>query len=234
MILSCPACGTRYLIPDAAIGPTGRQVRCAACRHSWFEEPLVPGEPLARAATATNEEGLAPPASAAPRSFDAPPAVSPLDQQMLARLRRNPARLWTAISIAIAIMLVIGIVTVLALTRRSAQPTSTAAAATTPGKQNAGTPLTLEVTHQPERRLLASGNELLAISGRVTNPTDYPQTVPDIRAELRDAQDRVVYGWTISAPVARLSPRSSAEFNSAEIDVPKGSRALNLSFATAG
>ena len=123
-----------------------------------------------------------------------------------------------------------------AIRRRSNTPAAATTTATTAAaaKSAAGTPLTLEVTHQPERRLLASGNELLAISGRVTNPTDYPQTVPDIRAELRDAQDRVVYGWTITAPVARLAPRSAAEFNSAEIDVPKGSRALNLSFANGG
>lgn len=50
MLLVCPECGTRYVVPDSAIGANGRQVRCANCRHSWFQDgvtpPPVPPAPL--------------------------------------------------------------------------------------------------------------------------------------------------------------------------------------------
>ncbi|MEJ2457571.1 MAG: zinc-ribbon domain-containing protein [Novosphingobium sp.] len=56
MIIACPACSTRYAVPDSAIGVDGRTVRCAKCRHSWFQEgpELLPEDlqpvPVARPA----------------------------------------------------------------------------------------------------------------------------------------------------------------------------------------
>ena len=48
MIIACPACATRYEVPQSAVGPDGRTVRCAKCRHSWFVEPGEDGEDLAQ------------------------------------------------------------------------------------------------------------------------------------------------------------------------------------------
>ena len=93
-------------------------------------------------------------------------------------------------------------------------------------------PLQLMLTTS-DRQKLASGNELLAISGRVINSTDRVQAVPPIHAELRDpTTNRLVYQWTIAPPARSLAPGAAASFNSAEVDVPKGGESLSLRFAS--
>lgn len=90
------------------------------------------------------------------------------------------------------------------------------------------TPLQLMMTHS-DRQTLASGNELLAVTGRVINPTDQSQPVPPIQAQLRSRSGQLVYSWTIAPPARTLPPGASATFNSAEVNVPAGGDELTIS-----
>ncbi len=90
----------------------------------------------------------------------------------------------------------------------------------------AATPL--QITAQGDRQTLASGNELLAVSGRIINPSSESQPIPPIQAQVRDGSGRVLHSWTISPPARRLAPGASASFNSAEMDVPAGGDQLTV------
>lgn len=252
MILECTECRTRYLVPDTAVGAEGRTVRCANCKHSWFQppapldlspraEPEAPAEPVQPQSSASAAERDDVPAARPPAPTPARTFVDPLSDPAIPHARkrdfdafahrapfkprRNPARRWTAAAIIAGVSMLVGTGAIL----YTGAPGIAAQIGLPIGTSES--PLTL--VHNPiDRRVLSSGNELFSISGAVRNPTAESQRVPNIRAELRDAQGRRVYDWTIEPPNRVIAPGGSVEFNSARLDIPPNSNMLELTFVS--
>ena len=143
------------------------------------------------------------------------------------RPRRNWAKIWTMVAIAAAVAM-LAATAAISFWGLPANLGSRLAFA-----KARGTALQI-VDHKTQRSTMESGNELLTVTGRIANPSPEVQRVPALRAELRDAGGRGIYSWTISAPVSALAPGASVTFNSAEVNVPQGAKAVNISFAPAG
>jgi len=90
MILVCPQCATRYIVPDSAIGPTGRQVRCAACRHSWYQDGIEVRRPEPALAAAGTVEAPPPPPPPEPPAPPPPPSGDPFAE--IADVPAEPVR----------------------------------------------------------------------------------------------------------------------------------------------
>ena len=300
MILTCPSCGTQYVVKDGAIPPQGRQVRCAACKHSWHQDPerveeeetlaeaaliepssgpeaeerayeaaalatdeapavaeayagediaeappgyapIVPPEapefpaavepgppPVEAEGQAVDSEAAAPPVEAPLDASVSPADEPPVDDEFSPFVFRDPnereprSRLLVILTAALLIAVVAAAFWFLAPTEWKQRL----------GIAGAGeTPLQLMMTHS-DRQKLASGNELLAVSGRVINPTDESQDVPPIQAQLRSSSGKLVYSWTIAPPARTLPPGASATFNSAEVNVPAGGDELTITLGS--
>ena len=303
MILTCPSCGTQYVVKDGAIPPHGRQVRCASCKHSWHQDPEDGAPPeetetIAEAAlieprsgpeaeqrayesaalgsdapppdTAVDEAGnleeetrsdelaavppgyapVEPPATPADALVEDEPGApeAPLETgdsipqdelrgseagieddefSPFAPREVEPARRSRLLSLLLVALLI------------AAAAAAFWFLAPADWKQRLGvadsgeTPLQLMMTHSDLQKL-SSGNELLAVSGRVINPTDEAHDVPPIQAQLRSSSGRLVYSWTIAPPARTLPPGASATFNSAEVNVPAGGDELTITLGSSG
>lgn len=219
MQLTCPNCGATYDVPETAIGPNGRKIRCRACDTSWFEAPRtaeatpVPVPPR----MGVPEPIVANQPAPAPESFA---AEDEGDEEPPRPRRRVP---WLLILLAV---LVLGLGGAVAAILWGPQQVASRL-----GIGEHRVPLGIQITREPDWRMIAGGSQLFAVSGRIWNPTNVEQAVPDIRAELKDASGKTVYAWTITRPVARLGPGQQTGFDGAAVDVPASSTNVAVSFA---
>lgn len=247
MIIACPACSTRYVVPDASIGVDGRTVRCAKCKHSWHQDgpELNLADFVAKPAAQQTPPPATPPAQPKPREKPHAPAtdhpsppptvvetapapqpdydeasnVSQFDYQPPFRPRRNPLKLWTAAAAIFAVLALGSVVAVNFLGLPDWVPVNRPTFAMgQPG-------LVLEFPEdQQDRRALPNGTEFFGATGTIKNTGRETRRVPPLLIVLRDQRDRIVFDWVVEPPQSSLAPGESMTINEAVTDVPKSAK----------
>ena len=254
MIIACPACSTRYVVPDSAIGVDGRTVRCAKCRHSWFQAgPELPDRPQPAppppAPAAVAEPAPAPPAepSAAP-AVESPPIDVPSpptrheraysDETTAAEFADAPSSFAHeppfrprrnplkiyTIAAAVFAVVVFGAIGAISV---YGFPDWAPISRQTFGEAQPDLLLEFPPNRQ-DRRTLPSGAEFFGASGKVTNVGKERRSVPPILIVLRDSRNRIVYSWEVLPPKRQLAPGESVTINEAVTDVPPSAKVAEI------
>lgn len=252
MMIVCPACSTRYDVPESAIGGEGRTVRCAQCRHSWFQpgpdgtsesiDGMADAPALAEVEAAAVAAGAPESAAASPAPQLAPSATpasdlviepSPFtdlvseDPQEEPAKPRGTGRTWLLL-VLLFLLLVFAIGGALAwFGAPDWLPIHRTALVTS----RAG----LALDFPPrliERKTLSDGTEFFGARGTVTNTSGTSRAVPPIEIVLRDSGKRVVYRWEVVPPKRRLAPGESMTITEAVTDIPKSATVPEIGWKT--
>lgn len=189
MILQCPKCTARYVVPDHAIGANGRTVRCAKCAHSWFEKApaSLAGKPEAELDAMLGE--IKP--SEIPKGSNLP-VVKP-----------EPAPLGIKIATAV-FALAASIVTLIVYF---------------PGMIGYSPSKGLVLADVTMDKRAIEGMTLYEIKGKFLNTTDHIMKLPILRVSLLDKGGSEVRFWEFSEKGATLEPGKDMDFSTGELGV---------------
>jgi predicted Zn finger-like uncharacterized protein len=210
MVVVCPACGTRFLVDDAALGgAAGRRVRCANCGNLWHHSPE--SAVVAEATGKLPEPAPAPVGESARLEVPVEPfaaAPAPPPRPSVAAERPAGARPRSMRLGGLGLFVVAAAVVALAIFARdtiiarwpASRPVYETLHLVAPG---AG----LHVTVTPTRIV-----DALIINGSIVNRSSVPRQVPPLRVTLRDGNEVDIASKRVAPPVGELSPGATVHF----------------------
>jgi predicted Zn finger-like uncharacterized protein len=208
MILTCSSCATRYLVDPAAIGSSGRDVRCARCGHVWFQQP-------ARDLPMSVEDD---PVISDPMAYRPAPNLPALQKP------RTPWGLVAGWAMLAGFLAVLGFGL---LQFRDRLVTLWPASARLYAALHIPTPgmVLKDVRFARERDGEVA---LLTVSGAIVNAASAAAPAPRVRISLRDGIDRELAHQEIEGGERSLGPGAEVRFTARLTDPPPEARNVEI------
>lgn len=208
MILQCPNCNARFLVPDAAVGAAGRTVRCGKCRHDWFCAPPAPPAPE----NAVPDIDALMSAGSVPLSASAERPLPP-GSNLPAPIPKRVPRWMLGLAAALALLAVcIGLL---------AYAPGTFGFPSTTGLTLAD----IQVQLQPDPTEAQNPLKVnrYRVSGLIVNGTTEERAAPRVRILLISDQGQVLRRWLVAGDQPSLGAGAKLQFVLSDVEVPKGS-----------
>jgi predicted Zn finger-like uncharacterized protein len=241
MILTCSSCSTRYYADDAAIGPSGRTVRCAACGFSWFAEPQLelreaaePREAVAGSAPKSEpltRERVERLRRASEQPGPAPSAAAKFRAQQAERMRRERTRAAIVVWGATGAALAASATGMVAFRQDVAElwPRSASAFAALGLDVNV---YGLEFYDLAVERTFDGATPVLLVSGEVRNIGRDEKLVPPVRVSLRDDQSNEIFELVNAVTDTPIAAGASVPFQIRVENPPADAVDLETTFAS--
>lgn len=208
MIVTCPACESRFQVDEAQLGPDGRIVRCGKCGNCWHQ---MPGD--------DPRAGLADVPPPPPRRRAAPP----------------PKKKGKGVLVGWLLLLAfVGGAAAVGWFERArivAQFPQLADVYHLLGVPLPEAGASLQLSNVTTSRAEVDGDDVVTVRGQLANISQRKQMLPPLRIQLSDSAGAVVTEWFFDLPERELDAGESVGFETVTKNPPSSASSVSVTFA---
>jgi predicted Zn finger-like uncharacterized protein len=218
MIVTCPACATRYSVEPSSIAPDGRKVRCTRCGHIWLQLPPADMPKRVDLLPDLVERDTR------PESVVVPPPMPSRER------RRSGGGGWLGL---ILLLLIVGLASSFAYVARERiveRWPEVAPLYERIGLDVAAVGEGLELGEPTHVRRNVDGIDVIEIEGEIRNATEADMAVPNLLVMLRNGADQTVLERVYAAPRPALQAGETLRYRIAIEEPPAEAARAAITF----